>query len=449
MRTRAGRSSWHWRCAPSAAAAPAADARAKRAATPRLKAFSLLRGLIGYARRHVPPPRRAAAAPPRRFPILGGGEDGAARRAPGPGPAPAPRRRRQRRLVDHERPGAGRRRARHRQVRRHERLRADRRQAARHRRAQPRPAAAELGADPRLRRRAARCTGGACSRSPPDGAGTLLTEVDVANPAAMRVLRTLSVDGAHVSSRLHGRTARIVVASVPRAVAVPVPVAPRVGGRRRRRQAQAAARPPRRLGALVDAAQPPHRPQAQARARRLRRRAAHAAVHGRRDARRCSPSTSTRGLPRVDSDAVMTDASTVYASPGSVYVATAGGWERDDTSIHRFDIAGPRRTDYRASGAGPGRPAQPVLALRAQRRAAGRHDVGRSGREQREPRHRARDPLGPAREGRAGRRARQGRAHLRRALHRGPRLRRDLPADRPALHARPRRPARTRASAAS
>ena len=38
------------------------------------------------------------------------------------------------------------------------------------------------------------------------GAGTLLTEVDVANPAAMRVLRTLSVDGAHISSRLHGGT---------------------------------------------------------------------------------------------------------------------------------------------------------------------------------------------------------------------------------------------------
>jgi uncharacterized secreted protein with C-terminal beta-propeller domain len=61
-----------------------------------------------------------------------------------------------------------------------------------------------------------------------------------------------------------------------------------------------------------------------------------------------------RGLPAADSDAVMTDASTVYASTGSIYVATAGGWDRADTSIHRFDLAGSRRTDYRASGEVPG-----------------------------------------------------------------------------------------------
>jgi uncharacterized secreted protein with C-terminal beta-propeller domain len=35
-------------------------------------------------------------------------------------------------------------------------------------------------------------------------------------------------------------------------------------------------------------------------------------------------------------------------------VATAGGWDRGDTSIHRFDIVGRRRTDYRASGEVPG-----------------------------------------------------------------------------------------------
>ena len=58
--------------------------------------------------------------------------------------------------------------------------------------------------------------------------------------------------------------------------------------------------------------------------------------------------------PAVDSDAVMTDAQTVYASLGSVYVATAGGWQSGDTSIHRFDIDGPQRTDYRASGQVPG-----------------------------------------------------------------------------------------------
>ena len=65
---------------------PAADAKTKRAATPRLKAFSSCTGLIGYARRHAQPPR--VLVPPRRpmpeAPALGGGEDG------GSGTTPAP-----------------------------------------------------------------------------------------------------------------------------------------------------------------------------------------------------------------------------------------------------------------------------------------------------------------------------------------------------------------------
>jgi len=61
-----------------------------------------------------------------------------------------------------------------------------------------------------------------------------------------------------------------------------------------------------------------------------------------------------KGLPAVDSDAVMTSADTVYASPTSLYVATNGGWERGDTSIHRFDLDGAARTAYRASGQVPG-----------------------------------------------------------------------------------------------
>ena len=59
----------------------------------------------------------------------------------------------------------------------------------------------------------------------------MLTEVDIANPAKMRVLRTLSVDGEHVSSRLHDHTVRVVIASTPRALDVPIPApADRVRG---------------------------------------------------------------------------------------------------------------------------------------------------------------------------------------------------------------------------
>ena len=42
----------------------------------------------------------------------------------------------------------------------------------------------------------------------------VLTEVDVSNPAAMAVRRTMQLDGALVDARLHGGTARVVVALV-------------------------------------------------------------------------------------------------------------------------------------------------------------------------------------------------------------------------------------------
>ncbi|MEA2274446.1 MAG: hypothetical protein QOI98_3154, partial [Solirubrobacteraceae bacterium] len=67
----------------------------------------------------------------------------------------------------------------------------------------------------------------------------------------------------------------------------------------------------------------------------------------------------SKGLPSVDSDSLMTDAQTVYASKGSLYVATQR-WLREpagnqplpevSTAIHRFDISDADRTDYLASG---------------------------------------------------------------------------------------------------
>src|SRR5918997_2029791 len=68
------------------AAAPAADG-AKRAKTPRLKAFQSCAGLISYARRHAPPPPRFRPPPMPAIPISGGGDDGGSAR---PAPAPAP-----------------------------------------------------------------------------------------------------------------------------------------------------------------------------------------------------------------------------------------------------------------------------------------------------------------------------------------------------------------------
>ncbi|HWT22209.1 MAG TPA: beta-propeller domain-containing protein, partial [Solirubrobacteraceae bacterium] len=67
-----------------------------------------------------------------------------------------------------------------------------------------------------------------------------------------------------------------------------------------------------------------------------------------------------RGLPWVDSDAVMSDAQTIYGSPGSLYVATQRWIDPDTpadalpagaaTEIHRFAAAERAETAYRASG---------------------------------------------------------------------------------------------------
>ena len=49
---------------------------------------------------------------------------------------------------------------------------------------------------------------------------TILTEVDVGDPAAMKVTHTLTVDGQFVDARQNGATARVVISSTPRAYTV-------------------------------------------------------------------------------------------------------------------------------------------------------------------------------------------------------------------------------------
>ena len=340
-----------------AASVPAADAKTKRAATPRLKAFSSCSGLIGYARRHVPPPRRFV--PPRRpmpeAPALGGGEDGGS--APGPVAAPAPEKAPDSSTTNIQEAG----------VDEPDIVKSDGTnvytltdgvlRATDARSPTPRLLSSVkiggFGGEFLLQgRRILAITSG--------GAGTMLTEVDVANPAELRVLRTLSVDGEHISSRLTNRTVRVVVASVPRAIeAIPAPGPIPIDGPQVVADAAKKKRKPlraRRAGWV------PSSTLRNRRTGRKRTRAIVACDDVRRTPRFTGAGMVTvltvdleRGLTtEMDSDAVMTDAQTVYASLGSVYVATAGGWERGDTSIHRFDINGPEDTDYRASGQVPG-----------------------------------------------------------------------------------------------
>ena len=71
-----------------------------------------------------------------------------------------------------------------------------------------------------------------------------------------------------------------------------------------------------------------------------------------------------KGLPTVDSDAIMAGGQTVYASPSALYVGTPE-WapepesadtppERALTTVHKFGASEPDRTHYRASGTVPG-----------------------------------------------------------------------------------------------
>ena len=192
-----------------------------------------------------------------------------------------------------------------------------------------------------------------------DSGDTVLSELNIADPEHLRIVRTLSIDGQYVSARCtatrrgssspptRARCGSPVV-DLPR----PIPIEADRGARRR---GQAAARPPRRLGAVGDAAQPPHRPHAQARARRLRRRPAHAALHRRGDADGADDRPRRKGLPAVDADAVMTERRhrLRVARPASTSRPTAAGSAATRRSTASTSTA-PTARVYRASGQVPG-----------------------------------------------------------------------------------------------
>ncbi len=209
--------------------------------------------------------------------------------------------------------------------------------------------------------------GGIAIRAPwPYPSRTVLTEVDVTDPARMRVARTLELDGGYLTARMVGAAVRVVLSSP---VGVDLPFV-RPGG-----------------SGAPDAAQATERNRQVVRsagARRwlpgytLRGAAGRVVASGRvvqcRNIRR-PPSFAGlglvtvltldlgRGLDPVDSDSIVSGGRVVYASRSSLYVAT----ERYDspvaagpratgttTAIHRFDISSPTQTVYRASGSVPG-----------------------------------------------------------------------------------------------
>ncbi len=207
----------------------------------------------------------------------------------------------------------------------------------------------------------------AASSLPYFAAGVRLTEVDVSSPAAMKVARTLDVDGSYVSARLTGGTARVVLNTPPQIVAQAVPPvaapvdAPAAGGPAR---AAATRDSIRRAGlrAFVPLTVLRSRISGRTFKRSLVgcRQVRHPVRFSGLDLLTVLTVDLDRGLFNVDRDAVMAGAQVVYASERSLYVASQRYVPSLDTpgeipatmrtEIHRFDASRPATTSYRSTG---------------------------------------------------------------------------------------------------
>lgn len=175
------------------------------------------------------------------------------------------------------------------------------------------------------------------------GEAARLSEIGVADPAAMAVRRTLDVPGRFVDGRMTGGTARVVVASPPQV---------------------------RTETALERATLRAWVPRTVLRSR-LSGRTFRRSVVGCDDVRRPREFSGLdlltvltvdldHGLFSIDRDAIMAGADTVYGSEGSLYIASrrysaaveAGRVPSGTvtTEIHRFDTSKPEATEYRSSG---------------------------------------------------------------------------------------------------
>ena len=191
-----------------------------------------------------------------------------------------------------------------------------------------------------------------------------LTEVDISEPAAMKISRTLDVDGSYVSARLTGGTARVVLNTPPELTAGSGSVSPGSAGGGAPATAAAA-----KLG--IRAFLPETVLRSRVSGRTFKRplvgctQVRHAVPFSGLDLLTVLSIDLDHGLFNVDRDAVMAGAQVVYASTGSLYVASqryvqggidAAGDVPDGmrTEIHRFDTSDAGRTAYRSSGSVPG-----------------------------------------------------------------------------------------------
>ncbi len=183
----------------------------------------------------------------------------------------------------------------------------------------------------------------------PGSPRTVMTLVDVRDPAQPTVVQRLTVDGWLVAARRTGDLARMVLSGTPPAIADPAA-----------QDDRPAAWLPR--ATLASARRPA--------AARTRRAVGCRAVRRPRVFAGLQTTTVltldwTAGLTPVDADTVLGGGETVYASPGSLYVATRR-YVRDlvtrtdgpvpelTTDLHRFAAGATPETGYRGSGRVPG-----------------------------------------------------------------------------------------------
>lgn len=205
--------------------------------------------------------------------------------------------------------------------------------------------------------------------APPAPAQSVLAEVDVSNPKALRVIRTLTLDGTYVAARLVGGKARIVAAAQ---LPVKLPFVQPKGSTE-----QAAAEATKRNKAVIASSRvtawlpsyrlerpgsPASKPRSLVQCRHVKRPVSFSGL----GLLTVLTVDLAKGLEPTDSIAVMTDGRIVYASPESLYVATERWDDRPapgaptqeqsgvTTAIHKFDISSPLRTQYRGSGTVPG-----------------------------------------------------------------------------------------------
>jgi uncharacterized secreted protein with C-terminal beta-propeller domain len=174
---------------------------------------------------------------------------------------------------------------------------------------------------------------------------TVVTEVDVSDPATPKVTRTMTVPGRFVDARQHGSTARLVIDAAPAPIAEPEEAGKSTFLGRTVLKSNLSGRTFKRDLAPCDAVRRPRQ-------------------FSGLDVLAILTVDLDRGMYSLDRDGVMAGAQVVYGSEDSLYVASrkfvrsietgAGVPDTVTTEIHRFDISDPEHTVYRATGSVPG-----------------------------------------------------------------------------------------------